>query len=187
VMGILVFSMQKNKIQSASLLILPIIGIFMVICGLAEIFGNNQSMGSLMGILPYIIMGAFVLAGIAIAVVTTIDNKKRKKRCTVPMQAVVIDLIPARRRRYGNGMHGKRAYTPVYEYYYYGVMYRKRDKYATNINIPQIGEQVTAFINPDNPEDAYFEYKNKSITTLLIAAAFIAIPAIILFTMLFNR
>ncbi len=75
-------------------------------------------------------------------------QKKAKKVCTEPVNAVVCDMA---RSSSSNGT----TYAPVYEFEYNGMKYRIKSNTYSNPMPLQVGESVQIFVEPGNPDRIY--------------------------------
>ena len=157
--------------------LIAVLIMFVVVLMLA--LGGSFSTEAMLSMVPYLILGIFFITGIVLLVGTLIGNKNKKARCTVPVNAVVVDLIYVRAKTGGH-----RSYAPLYEYNFNGVIYREREKIATNVGLPQVGSQMTIYVNEKDPTDFYSVWKSKNVLPIMLSIAFIVLPAFVMFSML---
>lgn len=81
---------------------------------------------------------------------TFISNiqKKAKKVCTEPVNAVVCDMAKSSS---SNGT----TFAPVYEFEYNGIKYKIKSNTYSNPMPLQVGESVQIFVEPGNPDRIY--------------------------------
>ncbi len=97
---------------------------------------------------------AFVLTGLGMAIIPIINRKRLQNRCTYEISATVI-------RNDIDYNEGKKLYCPIYGFYYKGKQYEVSSNQYTNINVKEIGNFETIKINPNNPEEFLSDSRNK--------------------------
>jgi len=130
------------------ILLFPLIGICAMIGGCIYQFGTEEIIKQLEKILPDLILGAFIACGAVIVVVTYLNASKKKKNCTLCVNAKIVDKLVHVR-------DGATVTSPVYEVYYRGEMQRLCDQVFTNMDKCEIGDVREIYINPDRPDEFY--------------------------------
>ena len=114
-----------------------------------------MSDGMLVGVVILIIGVIFAL----IDIIMVILHKKKRKLCSVEVEATVAEVL----RYWKRGADGpEHFYNAVYEYEYNGVKYSSESKMGTNAP-PKVGKKRTIYLNPHNPK----EYIEKRFLTYL--------------------
>lgn len=114
-----------------------------------------MSDGILVGVIFLIIGAVFA----SIDVIFVVLHKKKRKSCSVEVEATIVEALRYRKRGVDGPEH---FYYAVYEYQYNGVTYNNESKMGTN-GRPKIGKLRTIYLNPNNPE----EYVEKRFLTYL--------------------
>lgn len=100
----------------------------------------------------------FIVAGAiaaAVALVLFIGRSADKKRCTEPVQAVVVDY--EQKTSTTRKHHTITTYAPVFEYEFKGQTYRQKSNISSNPPRYQVGQRVEVMIDPDNPNTVHEE------------------------------
>lgn len=182
IFGIMPFSQQKHKLEGFGFLIIAIAGIVMFIVGLLMLIGGEAVGDKLSELAPYGLVSVFYIVGLSMLIMPPIINKKKKERCTVPVQAVVIDHI----RNHG-GRH--RTYAPLFEYEYRGVKYRERDNISigNRSDLPMIGKKLPMYINEEEPTDFYVEWEGKRSSMIVGAICIMLIPTVLVIVLVLQN
>ena len=179
--SIVCFSDSKKKFEFVFFVLFLLLGVGIVIAGFFTLFDIPIIVsGNFMDALPYLIIGALFIGGLFMVVSVPVGNAMKKRRCTVEVDAVVIDRVCRRRSRTGQGSP---LYHPVYEYRYNGVTYTSEDKKASNIKVPQVGDRMEAYVNPDNPNDVYVVWTGRDIYSVMGGIGLMATPLVVLLMM----
>ena len=104
----------------------------------------------------------FFIIGLVIALVDVIFiilHKKKRKCCSVEVEATIVKVMSFRNRM-EDGI--KTFHYAVYEYVYNGMTYSSQSKFGTS-RCPKIGKKRILFLNPENPE----QYIEKRFMTYL--------------------
>ena len=94
--------------------------------------------------------GVFGGVGIWVAV----SNKRKKERCTVRVDATVIENKP-RRPRSRSGHRSRTTYSPVFEYVYNGITHTAETNYSSNPPTFHVGDMTDVYIDPESPNTIY--------------------------------
>lgn len=108
----------------------------------------------------YLIIAGFTLMGLiflCIGIGLYFVNKRKYSVCTQPITATVIDV---RKETINNSSSTEyepkiTSWFPVYEYVVRGITLKKKAFVGTAKPEVTVGEQVSIFINPNNPEEFY--------------------------------
>lgn len=92
-----------------------------------------------------------------------------KIKCTEPISATVVKNLEIRKVRSSKGKVHRITYTPIFEYEYDGKEYSYISKISSNPPEYSAGEQVTIWVNPNDPNKIYYKPKGAS---LLISVVF---------------
>ncbi len=107
--------------------------------------------------------GGFTAIGLIISLGTLISGALKKKRCSVEIQAVCVEVIERRPRSSDEST----TYLPIFSYHYDGQDYRVSSGYYSSIDIPTVDHEYALRINPDKPSEFYRE-KNGNRTFVVI-------------------
>lgn len=86
----------------------------------------------------------------------------KKNRCTTEVKAMCVELKTSR------GKRGRTLYSPVFTYYYDGTDFRAESNTYSNMDVPNLNEEYTLYINPNKP----YEYYRRSIQMMIFMALF---------------
>ena len=168
----------RDKAFNPIILLFPVSGIGCIIGGAIYQFGTETVIAETEKMLPDIVGGIFLIAGIIMVIARFIRSGKKKRLCTAPVTATCVN-IESRFRR------GHKSICPTYEISYRDEMIRLCNNTFTSLNDLTIGEKRTVYVNPSDPLD-FYEPKEKrisSVITNIIGIAFV-IGGILIFVML---
>lgn len=126
-------------------------------------------------IMTVLFLALFSFFGLSIAIGPFITAGVKKRRCKVPVKAIVIDMKSRR------GSKGKRVYAPVYQYFYGGIEYIATATSYRNYALPNCGDEIDILVNELNPEDYYVDETRANIATLVVGLIFVVFPLIMIF------
>ena len=155
----------KGKIHILNIIFI-IIGAVIIIVSLFFSLADEQLINSLIQkIWPVLLCSVFVIVGVILLCIGIIKPKRDKARCTVSLEAEVVDI----ERHYSSDSDGSSGwvYAPVYRYYYQGHEY----KISSNIyssSVERVGTKQEICINPYNPNDFIEPKKLRSLSILLL-------------------
>lgn len=113
-------------------------------------------------IIKYLFTLFFCFFFIAMGGVLVCFLNKEKEICTVPVDAVVADLVYSRSK--------SKTKTAIFEYSYEGSFYRVKNNSSSSPSPFKIGERVKIYIEPGNPEHLYCPKGNSS---MILSVVFI--------------
>lgn len=130
------------------------------------------------------VAGIVMFVGLCAMVWPIISYNYDKKKCTEEVEAECIDLIRNRSSQSG----GSRSYTPMYRYTYRGKVYEVCNSSYTNYGNPYVGERLTLYVAPEDPE--YFFDKRRSLKSgigiILIGAFMFALSGLAMVILIWN-
>lgn len=127
-----------------------------------NLFSNEIPSDSL---LPVLLATAITLIGLAMLIVPGLLENMSARRCKETVKAEVVDLKSTK------VSDETVAYAPIYSYTYNEKVYKKcTEKYRTT-EVPEVGSKTELKINPNNPEDVYFEASKASKMLIYIFGA----------------
>lgn len=133
-------------------------GLSMIIIGIVIIVTKPAFLDKLWKIAPYLLLIFFFGLTLIGLYDHTIGEKRRKKRCTVPVRAEIIEHLR------GTSYRSEGVY-PLFRYTYNDVVYEERDGiHAPRHIIPPVGHQLTLYINENNPKDFYADWNGRNRT-----------------------
>lgn len=153
--------------------------IFMGLSGLAIIFvlaipyiPEDIKNFFLIKVTPKLFSLLFVFLGFLITVIPLIIQNKKKNRCTVPVESVIIRVNS--KISVDNDGHRRTVYSPVYAFTYNGKRIEYCSKIYSNIEKNIVGDNKTLYINPNDENDIYIEMNIKTCIILaFIGIAFV--------------
>ena len=170
---------RKAKPYPFILLVFPLAGIALLVCGICILTKGEIALAMLDQYAPYILIWIFPLAGIIMIASAVGKIRYLKRVCTQAVQAKCIDIESAS----AAGAHRRKHVTmPVYSISYNGEEKILRKGMYTNLNYFEIGAYYGIYINPENP-DEYLDENNrkgyKLIMTLGVVLLAVTVPVII--------
>lgn len=102
-------------------------------------------------ILVLLILCGFLAAGLSAVVVPISKRKHQKEVCTCEVQATIVDCAISTSKK------GSTVYAPIYGFWFNGKDWKVRSNSYGNIAVPEIGKTCTLKINPENPEEIFYE------------------------------
>lgn len=105
------------------------------------------------------------------------DNGK----CTEEATAVVVELVEHKPQ--GHNMKRRSTYAPVFEYEFCGKQYSHTSTVSTYPPQFSVGEQVTIKVNPNDPNEIYYEPSTAIVMITIvfrIVGGFIAVVGVIM-------
>ena len=114
----------------------------------------------------YLIIIGFFLMGIiflCIGIGLYFSNKRKFSVCTQPVTASVIDIQKETINNSSSTEYEAKiaSWFPVYEYVINGITFKKKAFVGTAKPEVTVGEQVSIFINPNNPEEFYCPHEKR--------------------------
>ncbi|MBQ9898463.1 MAG: DUF3592 domain-containing protein [Ruminococcus sp.] len=117
-------------------------------------------------------------------------DMRKKARCTYEVTATVTEN--SLERSTDNDGNTSRSYHPVYEYTYNGETFVIKSSSGSNPPVFEVGEEVTAYVNPLKPQEIYVPADNtvRTVSTvfmlvgILVAAMGIIIPTTVAILMM---
>ena len=161
--GCFVISKTKNKLENFFLFIFPIVGFIIILVGIFMLINSPSLNKMITPLIPYIALGVFFLIGVGVCVFPFISDNIKRKRCTVELEAIVVDL----KTRLGTS---KRLYSPVYEFYFMHITQRVCNEFYSNVGLPNIGDRQILFVNPNNPNDFIIKKDSNKVFTVVIGS-----------------
>lgn len=182
VFGIIaVVSNRTTKPFPFIVLVFPLVGISLLICGICIQLGGNDVLKMLGKYAPYILIWIFPIAGTVMLVKGTCGIRHLKRVCTREIQAKCI-RVEASWTKGTKGHKGHYVYMPVYSIIYNGEERILQNNTYTNGNKFEEGAYYSIKINPDNPDefmDANSQKANRLLLLLGIALIIITVPSIV--------
>lgn len=175
VLGGIVCLKGKFTLDKAWILIFPIVGLGIMIGGAVMEFGSANLLVNFQKLLPVLFASLFVIIGVGLIVFTLLRSKSKSERCSVKVTAVVKDMLKNYSHRDG---HSSITYCPVYEFYYSGEYLEGCTNEYRNFDLPQVGQEVEIYVNPDEPKEIFIPSK-KSLGFSVVIGAIFAIMGII--------
>ncbi len=88
-----------------------------------------------------------------VGIIFSVSQKNKKKDCTQPVSAIIVEI----KRSHYTSMDKREtsAWFPVYEYYVNGNKFRKTSNIGGSENAFSVGQKLTLYLNPENPEQFY--------------------------------
>lgn len=124
----------------------------------------------LLTLVLFVIM-AFASVGV-ISVIIAIASAILRKSCTDPVEATCIGYSYSAGPNH-NPRPGRITKTPVFEYEYHGMKCVAFDGMYDNFSQgPLISQKTNILVNPDDPEDIYWNFGNQRLIFLILAFAF---------------
>lgn len=150
---------RKQKPFPIVVLIFPLVGIALMVCGISSIAGGDVVKETLVKYAPYIIIWIFPIAGILMVFGSMSKIRYLKRVCTREIQAKCVD-IEVSWVNDSDSPRRTRVYMPLYSIYYNGEERLIRNNMYTNMNRFEIGSYYYIKINPSNP-DEFIDDNNK--------------------------
>ena len=174
--------MPKSKLSKV--MTYSILGVSaLVLLATALIFVFSRSF--LFTIVMFVIMAFASVAvnAIVIAIVSSILNK----RCTEPVEATCIGYSMSGSSDHDSSAAGGLERTPVFEYDYHGFKCVAFDGVYDNFSkLPFVSQKTTILVNPDDPEDIYWNFGKHRSVFLILACVFGSVLSISMFFVVIN-
>ena len=155
---------RKAKPYPFIVLVFPLVGIALLVCGICILTKGEVVLSMLNQYAPYILIWIFPLAGIMMIAGTLGKIRYLKQVCTQEVQAKCVDIESAS----AAGTHRRKHVTmPVYSISYNGEEKLLRKGMYTNLNHFEIGAYYNIRINPSNP-DEYLDENNRKGNNLIL-------------------
>ena len=160
----------KTSRQTKLLLIIIVVGLAVCIGSafISACFGDSEMSRTLSKISSNTIEVMSIALGLCVSVGPLIIRFIEKKNCKCKLQATIVDTHTERVK------YGRRAYAPIYEYFYEGRVYLVRTDVHRRFFIPKIGSKVDIYINEMNPTDFYVEEKFEITGGLILGVVLVA-------------
>ena len=175
--GAIAFSKMKKNADNILFVLVPIVGIVTFVVSLIMYFGNLSLADSFRIIFPYIFMGGFLLVGLYFFIYFLLERKRKKARCTVPVKAVLIDLVVTDYRN--SDAFTRHSHIPVYEYYHNGKSYIHKGRGITDKI--SLGDEVEAYLNPDSPTELYVVSEDNNLFVMAICGLIVVVSTLSIF------
>ena len=147
-------------------LVLMILGAAVLGFSLCYHYGNDSIKENILErLLPLSLCAVFFLVGLVGVICTAFRPARLKRRFTLPVNAVCVDILSRR------GSNGGRVYCPVYAAFVGGKEVTIQRNVYTNIGVPKIGDERQLFIS-EKGEDGFYDPKSDSKITILLYVIF---------------
>lgn len=132
------------------------------------------------------ILSVFLVLGLGFLTAPILYRRKISARCSVP---VTVRCVGIRSTLSGDHEHSQRLYAPDWEYEFYGNKYINHENVYTNVNVPKVGSETEAYLNPDDPEELYRPNRFTSVLFLIlgIVFTFVGVSGIIITLIIFSK
>ena len=176
----LISSIQNHSFQ-AFILLFPLVGGGSLFFSLGYHF-MPESREQFSEMIPYAALALFFVVGLGIVLYGIIGPVMLRNKCTQSILGRVVSIS-------SKTDDGTRLYCPTYEIYFRSETHMLCNNVYSNISVPNEGESVELFINPDKPEEFYNPKQNGSLSVFLIVFGliFMAVPVICLVCMNFAQ
>lgn len=146
-----IISFGANKIAATSF---SIIGSGLIIFPILNLINLKINWSILAPSLMFI---GSIIIGLTLVLATLLEEKKRKKLCTVPVEAIVTHYTYI----YSKSEYGRRkSYSPIYKYQYNNEIYESVYPFFSNVkSLINTDKNVTININPNNPTEIFVRSK----------------------------
>lgn len=168
---------RKRDVRFISTIMIIIFSMFFGSMIIAKNSSRIDVMALLMSTLAPFMIGVFLLIGFGMMFIPKIESNKKKKRCTQPVKATVLNI---EKRYNGTDSNGNKSYEYIYtyQYFYLGKEYFIVTKESKR-GIPTVGEEIDILINHNDPEDYFIENKLKDIISFVFSLYWIGITTIV--------
>lgn len=154
--GLFIFWGAKQKIG----IVIALVGLAILIGVGINAFGTEEIITFFNEkCLPLAGVSIFLIIGICMVAIPIYFENKKKKRCTIAVDAKCERLKESYRTIDSDGMHSCNSsikiYSPVWSYYVGGKTYTYCDNCYSRTGYAKVGDIRTLYINPDNFNDVY--------------------------------
>lgn len=157
IMGTMIFLLTERKLKDAKALLVSLVGLAIIGLSTSYLLDVSFVKKNIGIIIVYLILSCFVIIGLFIVLNQFFRTLHLKKNCTSQITATCVELERVRNNRVERSSSGIKhaAYYSIYAFQYGGEQYRVRSTIATNVDLPKLNEELTIYVNPENPNMFY--------------------------------
>lgn len=157
-------------------LLMPLFGVVITGMSLTYAFGSTHTKGTVLALMPYCGLGVFLIAGIFFILSALLYRQQKSHACTATVTAQCV----RHKCHLETDSQGRSCVVvcPVYRYRFDGQEFVAQEDLYTNVGVPQIGEEISLFVNPDDPYDIYRPSFAGNAIPLTIGICFVAVSVL---------